>query len=99
MRAVIQTKDLSAASAWSEQAQQHADRRSFPRTIWTQKTKDITLPDLQVQVIDRHQLAKFLGQARCRDNRGPLLFKGICIHAWKSSHFFVCFYRWLTSQF
>src|SRR5579875_236745 len=86
MGSIIQAKDADTTSSGFKQAQQHTDRRRFARSIWSQKAKDISAPDLQMQVIDRHHVAEFFGQTICGDNGGPHLLKRYLVHTHKSFH-------------
>jgi len=36
----------------------------FPRTVRPQKTEDLSLTDLKIEIIDRGPLTEFLGQSR-----------------------------------
>src|SRR5574341_2061624 len=41
-----------------EQTEQHADRRRFSRTVWTEIPNDLTLMHFEVDVIDRDEIAE-----------------------------------------
>ena len=56
----IFSKDFDRARSGSQKREDHPDRRTLPRTIWPEKTEDISPVDLNIYIFRSPPLAKLL---------------------------------------